>query len=120
MKKFKIVKKPATKSTTVVPSKVETIKTPPVEPKTDMSFRLIDFNVYDCVPDTNTHSSTSDNGSSSGGDDRSVGSAGSGSDYAYGSHGRGGMGGRENTDANEFRIHINTVANIIRHAKRSA
>ncbi len=76
MKKFKIVKKPATVAAAV-----------------DPSFRLIDFNVYDCVPDTNTHSSASEN---SGGDDSSsVASA----DSARG-------GGGAATDLNEFRIQM--------------
>ncbi len=94
MKKFKIVKKPASASASE--PEVKTIKTPIVSATDIMSFRLIDFNVYDCVPDTNTHSSASDNGSSSGGDDCSVGSAGS----------RGGGGGRATTDTNEFRIQM--------------
>ncbi len=78
MKKFKIVKKPTAVATAVA---------------ADPSFRLIDFNVYDCVPDTNTHSSASDN---SGGDDSSsVASA----DSARG-------GGGAATDLNEFRIQM--------------
>jgi hypothetical protein len=98
MKKFKIVKKPATEAAV--------IKTPVETNTNDMSFRLIDFNVYDCVPDTNTHSSASDNGSSSGGDDCSVASAGSGgSGSAYRYHGAKGEG-RPMTDTNEFRIQM--------------
>lgn len=78
MKKFKIVKKPTAVATAVA---------------ADPSFRLIDFNVYDCVPDTNTHSSASEN---SGGDDSSsVASA----DSARG-------GGGAATDLNEFRIQM--------------
>jgi DNA polymerase elongation subunit (family B) len=98
MKKFKIVKKPATEAAV--------IKTPVETNTNDMSFRLIDFNVYDCVPDTNTHSSASDNGSSSGGDDCSVASAGSGgSGSAYRYHSAKGEG-RPMTDTNEFRIQM--------------
>lgn len=79
MKKFKIVKKPTAVAT--------------VATAVDPSFRLIDFNVYDCVPDTNTHSSASEN---SGGDDSSsVASA----DSARG-------GGGAATDLNEFRIQM--------------
>jgi len=82
MKKFKIVKKPHQ----------------PVDEMNNPSFRLIDFNVYDCVPDTNTHSSSassaSENGSS-GGDDSSVASSGS-------SNGRKGC----TIDSNEFRIQM--------------
>ena len=63
MRKFKIVKKPL-----LIPA-------PAAAPADDMmSFRLIDFNVYDCIPETNTHSSASEN--SSGADDgSSVGSS---------------------------------------------
>ena len=80
MKKFKIVKKP--------------VSTAAAAAAADPSFRLIDFNVYDCVPDTNTHSSASENsGSSSGGDDSSsVASA----DSARGAA----------VDLNEFRIQM--------------
>ena len=77
MKKFKIVKKPVSAAAA------------------DPSFRLIDFNVYDCIPDTNTHSSASENsGSSSGGDDSSS--------VASADSARGGAA----TDANEFRIQM--------------
>jgi DNA polymerase elongation subunit (family B) len=80
MKKFKIVKKPAVVASAVAAA--------PADP----SFRLIDFNVYDCVPDTNTHSSASEN---SGGDDSSsVASADSA------------RGGGPATDLNEFRIQM--------------
>jgi DNA polymerase elongation subunit (family B) len=89
MRKFKIVKK-------AVPVSV------PTEPPAvihDMSFRLIDFNVYDCIPDTNTHSSASEN------DNSSVASSGSGS--SGGGGGGGGSGrGRPMIDANEFRIQM--------------
>ena len=79
MKKFKIVKKPVS-----APTPAEVVVT------ADPSFRLIDFNVYDCVPETNTHSSASEN---SGGDDSSsVASA----DSARGA----------TTDVNEFRIQM--------------
>ena len=85
MKKFKIVKKPVSAPTAAAAA-------------ADPSFRLIDFNVYDCVPDTNTHSSASENsgsGSGSGGDDSSsVASADSA------------RGGGAATDANEFRIQM--------------
>ena len=82
MKKFKIVKKPVS-----APTPAEVVSADP-------SFRLIDFNVYDCIPETNTHSSASENsGSSSGGDDSSsVASA----DSARGA----------TTDVNEFRIQM--------------
>ena len=82
MRKFKIVKK---------------IAAAPVVAATDMSFRLIDFNVYDCVPDTNTHSSASEN-SSGGSDDSSVASGDS-------SNGRRGSGSGP-ADTNEFRIQM--------------
>ena len=62
------------------------------------SFRLIDFNVYDCVLDTNTHSSassSSENGSS-GGDDSSVASSGSNNSRR----------GCAAIDSNEFRIQM--------------
>jgi len=81
MRKFKIIKKPTP---------------PPAAVVNDMSFRLIDFNVYDCIPDTNTHSSASEN---SADDNSSVASSGSG--------GSGGGGkGRPMIDANEFRIQM--------------
>ena len=88
MRKFKIVKKP-TPATTTVP-----VTAPPAVVN-DMSFRLIDFNVYDCIPDTNTHSSASEN---SADDNSSVASSGSG--------GGGGGKGRPMFDANEFRIQM--------------
>ena len=88
MRKFKIIKKPATVAATVAaPAVIH-----------DMSFRLIDFNVYDCIPDTNTHSSASEN---SADDNSSVASSGSGD----GSGGGGGKG-RPTIDANEFRIQM--------------
>ena len=87
MRKFKIVKKP------IDPSHADA----------DPSFRLIDFNVYDCVPDTNAHSSASEN---SGGDDSSVASESSGDNSIKG----GGDGWRGRgvaaTDTNEFRIQM--------------
>jgi DNA polymerase elongation subunit (family B) len=73
MRKFKIVKKPAAA---------------PASAPASVSFRLIDFNVYDCVPNTNTHSSASSD------DSASVASAGS----SGGGHGA--------TDTNEFRIQM--------------
>jgi DNA polymerase elongation subunit (family B) len=82
MRKFKIVKKPA--ATTDAPS---------------LSFRLIDFNVYDCVPDTNTHSSASD-------DSASVASADSSNSRSSSNGGGGGGGGHAMTDTNEFRIQM--------------
>jgi DNA polymerase elongation subunit (family B) len=90
MKKFKIVKRPTTAAASTS-----------VTDETDHSFRLIDFNVYDCVPDTNTHSSASEN--SSGADDSSVASADSSS-----GGGRQGKGeyNRPTADANEFRIQM--------------
>jgi DNA polymerase elongation subunit (family B) len=88
MKKFKIVKKPTAKA----PEKNTTNDD-------DMSFRLIDFNVYDCIPDTNTHSSASEN--SSGADDSSVASSGS-----SGNGGEKKAHDRPTTDANEFRIQM--------------
>ena len=93
MRKFKIVKKP-------IPSEA-----PPslaITDNTNPSFRLIDFNVYDCIPDTNTHSSASSDNGSSGGDDSSVASGSSG---GAGGYGRGGGAGSA-TDANEFRIQM--------------
>ena len=88
MRKFKIVKKPAT-------ARAEKEH---IQENTNTSFRLIDFNVYDCIPDTNTHSSASSDNGSSGGDDSSVASGGS-------SGGRRG-GSTASTDANEFRIQM--------------
>jgi len=91
MKKFKIIKNSTAAATEV----------------SDVSFRLIDFNVYDCIPDTNTHSSASEN---SGGDEDSgsVASAGSNSDGGGGGGGarRGGGHAAAMTDANEFRIQM--------------
>jgi DNA polymerase elongation subunit (family B) len=82
MRKFKIIKKPAAAP---APAVIH-----------DMSFRLIDFNVYDCIPDTNTHSSASEN---SADDNSSVASSGSG---GYGGGGK----GRPTIDTNEFRIQM--------------
>jgi DNA polymerase elongation subunit (family B) len=90
MKKFKIVKK-----TPTTPEKTTTYSDM-------MSFRLIDFNVYDCIPDTNTHSSASEN--SSGTDDSSVASADDGSSGGGGRQGKG--KGFAAIDANEFRIQM--------------
>ena len=88
MRKFKIVKKIAA--------------APAAAPEaTEMSFRLIDFNVYDCVPDTNTHSSSS-SGGSGGSDDSSVSSGDSNGRRGGG----GGGGGHGATDTNEFRIQM--------------
>ena len=83
MRKFKIVKKEAA-TTHIVTTNDD-----------NQSFRLIDFNVYDCIPDTNTHSSAS--GSSS--DTSSVVSDGSGG-------GGGGRNHRPAIDTNEFRIQM--------------
>jgi hypothetical protein len=80
MKKFKIVKKQQLVD----------------DEKGNPSFRLIDFNVYDCIPDTNTHSSASSDNGSSAGDDSSVASSGS-------SNGRRGCAA---VDSNEFRIQM--------------
>jgi DNA polymerase elongation subunit (family B) len=94
MKKFKIVKKP-----------VVALRDTAADATIDPSFRLIDFNVYDCVPDTNTHSSSSDNA-----DDSSVASGSGGSEGGGG--GGGGQQGkadynnRPTIDANEFRIQM--------------
>jgi DNA polymerase elongation subunit (family B) len=98
MKKFKIVKKPvvAVRDTTDADAGADA-------DAIDPSFRLIDFNVYDCVPDTNTHSSassssaSSDNGGSAG-DDSSVSSGGG--------KGGTGTGTGTGTDTNEFRIQM--------------
>ena len=91
MRKFKIIKKP-------IPATTTAAVTAPPAVVNDMSFRLIDFNVYDCIPDTNTHSSASEN---SADDNSSVASSGSGSG------GGGGKGGGGATiDANEFRIQM--------------
>lgn len=84
MRKFKIVKKPAAAATATA-----------TDPS--LSFRLIDFNVYDCVPDTNTHSSASD-------DSASVASADSSNSRSSSSNGGG--GGYAMTDTNEFRIQM--------------
>ena len=94
MKKFKIVKKPvaAVRDTTTM-----------ADVSVDPSFRLIDFNVYDCVPDTNTHSSSS----SDNADDSSVASGSGGSEGGGGRGGKGGKGGGAAAiDANEFRIQM--------------
>ena len=94
MKKFKIVKKPvaAVRDTTTM-----------ADIAVDPSFRLIDFNVYDCVPDTNTHSSSS----SDNADDSSVASGSGGSEGGGGRGGNGGKGGGGAAiDANEFRIQM--------------
>jgi DNA polymerase elongation subunit (family B) len=80
MKKFKIVKKQQLVD----------------DEKGNPSFRLIDFNVYDCIPDTNTHSSASSDNGSSAGDDSSVASSVS-------SNGRRGCAA---VDSNEFRIQM--------------
>jgi DNA polymerase elongation subunit (family B) len=94
MKKFKIVKKP-------VPTERDTTTTADVS--VDPSFRLIDFNVYDCVPDTNTHSSSS----SDNADDSSVASGSGGSEGGGGRGGNGGkVGGGATIDTNEFRIQM--------------
>lgn len=92
MRKFKIVKKP-------VPAAA-----PIAVPDTSLSFRLIDFHVYDCVPDTNTHSSASEN-SGADEDSGSVASGGS-SDGGARRCGGGGGGGGAATDLNEFRIQM--------------
>ena len=93
MKKFKIVKKPVVA--------VRDTADADADAAVDPSFRLIDFNVYDCVPDTNTHSSSS--ASSDNADDSSVASGSGGSEGGGG--GKGGKGGTA-TDANEFRIQM--------------
>jgi len=91
MRKFKIVKKAAAAA-------------PTAKDDNTQSFRLIDFNVYDCIPETNTHSSASDSGGGSSG--------GSGSDScSVASDGSGGGGGggrnhRPTVDSNEFRIQM--------------
>ena len=90
MKKFKIVKKPVVAVRDTADADAD------ADAAVDPSFRLIDFNVYDCVPDTNTHSSAS----SDNADDSSVASGGGG-----GSKGGGGKGGAA-TDTNEFRIQM--------------
>jgi DNA polymerase elongation subunit (family B) len=96
MRKFKIVKKPTT-----VPAPVPA---PAPAPDPSVSFRLIDFHVYDCVPDTNTHSSASENS----GADEDSGSVASGSSSDGGARrgGGGGGGGGAATDTNEFRIQM--------------
>ena len=78
----------------------------PTSDETNPSFRLIDFNVYDCIPDTNTHSSASEN--SSGGDDSSVASADSGGSGGGGDGrpGKSDYNNRPTVDANEFRIQM--------------
>ena len=92
MKKFKIVKRPHTMP-----------KIPEEPTNDDPSFRLIDFNIYDCIPDTNTHSSASEN--SSGADDSSVASAGSSGNGVVGG-GKADYNSRPTADANEFRIQM--------------
>ena len=91
MKKFKIVKKPVVALRDTADATI------------DPSFRLIDFNVYDCVPDTNTHSSSSDNA-----DDSSVasGSGGSEGGGGGGQQGKADYNNRPTIDANEFRIQM--------------
>jgi DNA polymerase elongation subunit (family B) len=97
MRKFKIVKKPIQAQPPAQPPA-------PVIDNTNPSFRLIDFNVYDCIPDTNTHSSASSDNGGSGGDDSSVASGSSG---GAGGYGRGcGGGGGAMIDTNEFRIQM--------------
>lgn len=88
MKKFKIVKKANTNK--------ELEETP--TPTDMMSFRLIDFNVYDCVPDTNTHSSSSE------ADDSSSVASGESSSNSCGGGNRKGISA--SIDANEFRIQM--------------
>ena len=96
MRRFKIVKKPVVTNTSGGVAVEE--KEQPL-----LSFRLIDFNVYDCVPDTNTHSSASEH-SGADEDSESVASSGSGCS----SHGRyrGKGGTTAMTDTNEFRIQM--------------
>ena len=98
MKKFKIVKKPvvAVRDTADADAAADAAAVDP-------SFRLIDFNVYDCVPDTNTHSASSS--SSDNADDSSVASGSGGSEGGGGGGGKGGKGGAA-TDTNEFRIQM--------------
>ena len=90
MKKFKIVKKANTNK--------EPEETPTPTPTDMMSFRLIDFNVYDCVPDTNTHSSSSE------ADDSSSVASGESSSNSCGGGNRKGISA--SIDANEFRIQM--------------
>jgi DNA polymerase elongation subunit (family B) len=97
MRKFKIVKKPIQGQPPAQPPA-------PVIDNTNPSFRLIDFNVYDCIPDTNTHSSASSDNGGSGGDDSSVASGSSGGAGGYGRGGGGGGGAM--IDTNEFRIQM--------------
>ena len=100
MRKFKIVKKPIQAQPPAQPPA-------PVIDNTNPSFRLIDFNVYDCIPDTNTHSSASSDNGGSGGDDSSVASGSSGGAGGYGRGcGGGGGGGGAMIDTNEFRIQM--------------
>ena len=96
MTKFKIVNKPSVTSVTGEKKNIQ-------EDDASQSFRLIDFNVYDCIPDTNIHSSASseNGGSGSGSDDSSITSGNSVSNGRV----------RHNssysaTDANEFRIQM--------------
>ena len=90
MRKFKIIKK-----TPKAEPEPEPAPAPAPAVIHDMSFRLIDFNVYDCIPDTNTHSSASEN------DNSSVASSDSGGD-----DGRSGRHPRPTIDVNEFRIQM--------------
>ena len=99
MRKFKIVKKPIQAQPPAQPPA-------PIIDNTNPSFRLIDFNVYDCIPDTNTHSSASSDNGGSGGDDSSVASGSSGGAGGYGRGGGGGGGGGAMIDTNEFRIQM--------------
>ena len=100
MKKFKIVKKPTTTTTTT------TTDDPSSSPSDNMSFRLIDFNVYDCIPETNTHSSASENSSSGSGTD-DCGSSVASADSNGGAGVSTGKGkGFATVDANEFRIQM--------------
>jgi DNA polymerase elongation subunit (family B) len=95
MKKFKIVKKPVSAPAADADAEVAVTADP--------SFRLIDFNVYDCVPETNTHSSASEN---SGGDDSSsVASADSSGGVDGGRQGKADYN-RPTADVNEFRIQM--------------
>jgi DNA polymerase elongation subunit (family B) len=92
MKKFKIVKKPVS-----APTPADVVVT------ADPSFRLIDFNVYDCVPETNTHSSASEN---SGGDDSSSVASADSSGGAGGARQGKADYNRPTADVNEFRIQM--------------
>ena len=100
MKKFKIVKKPVVA--------VRDTADADADAAVDPSFRLIDSNVYDCVPDTNTHSSASSDNGGSAGDDSSVSSGGGGGGKGGGGTGggKGGGGTGATIDTNEFRIQM--------------